>query len=387
MHKLIIAAVAFLAVAAQAEAAAQFRHGPDHLGVFDGPAPADTSRQLWRFDTGNRVIASPVISDGVLYIGGMNGVFYALDAKTGREKWHANAGAPISATAAVEGATVFFQTDANVVLALDTATGQERWRHAGSKSVEWHNIPTRPDFSDWDYYASSPLLLNGLVVIGCGDSNVYALDAATGVERWHFQTGSRVRATPAADGRSVFVGGFDGVMVALDLKTGAKKWSFKTAGNKYFPVGEIQSSAAVADGLVIFGSRDGVLYAVDAKTGGEVWKNSHKGSWVISSPAVKDGRVYVGSSDAVFIRAVELKTGKEIWTTPVKTNVFSSPAIAGDNLYAGTFEGALLQLGLSDGKANARLFDERIYSSPWIEAGIVYVSLNDGSVRALVAGP
>jgi outer membrane protein assembly factor BamB len=382
----VSAAVNAAEVAQPADPVTQFHHGPDHLGAFDGPAPANLLRQLWRFDTGNRVIASPVVADGVVYIGSMSGIFHAVDAKTGKERWQFPADGPISATAAVTPERIFFQTNANTVFAL-SRDGHEIWRHAAGANLEWHNVAAMPDASDWDYYASSPLVVDDALVIGSGDGNVYCLDPATGNERWHYQTKSRVRATPASDGKTVYAGSFDGTMVALDLKKGgAPKWKFKTAGNTYFPNGEIQSSPALADGLVLFGSRDANLYALDSKTGKEVWKNSHGGSWVIGTPAVKDGVVYVGSSDAKFIRAVDLKTGAEIWTKDVGSNVFSSPAIAGGFLFAGAFDGSFLQLSLKDHTGTGLIFDERIYSSPWVEDGVVYITLNDGTVRALTAG-
>jgi len=71
-------------------------------------------------------------------------------------------------------------------------------------------------------------------------------------------------------------------LYALDLKSGELQWKFKTEGNQYFPLGEIQSSPAVANGTVFFGSRDGCLYAVDAETGKLRWHYSNQGNWVIS---------------------------------------------------------------------------------------------------------
>ena len=66
------------------------------------------------------------------------------------------------------------------------------------------------------------------------------------------------------------------------------KWKFKTE--------DVDSSPAIADGVVYFGSLDGNLYAVDIKTGQEKWKFKTK-YWVLSSPAIADGVVYFGSFD------------------------------------------------------------------------------------------
>jgi hypothetical protein len=58
----------------------------------------------------------------------------------------------------------------------------------------------------------------------------------------------------------------------------------------------VESSPAVANGIVYIGSNDKNLYAIDAATGKEKWRFA-TGDWVDSSPAVANGIVYVGSND------------------------------------------------------------------------------------------
>src|SRR5207302_8267614 len=110
----------------------------------------------------------------------------------------------------------------------------------------------------------------GGVYFGSGDSNIYALDAASGSLKWKFKTGDVVHASPAISGGILFVGSWDSYFYALDAGSGRQVWRFKTGE---YPVIHnqvgIQSSAAVADGVVYFGCRDSKFYAVDAATGKE----------------------------------------------------------------------------------------------------------------------
>jgi outer membrane protein assembly factor BamB len=67
------------------------------------------------------------------------------------------------------------------------------------------------------------------------------------------------------------------------------KWSYATGG-------AVQSSPAVANGVVYIGSDDFKVYALNAKTGAKLWSYL-TGNKVDSSPAVSNGVVYVGSED------------------------------------------------------------------------------------------
>jgi outer membrane protein assembly factor BamB len=60
--------------------------------------------------------------------------------------------------------------------------------------------------------------------------------------------------------------------------------------------GWIESSPAVANGVVYVGSDDDNLYAVDAITGSPLWQGATSG-YLHSSPAVADGAVFIGSLD------------------------------------------------------------------------------------------
>jgi len=100
---------------------------------------------------------------------------------------------------------------------------------------------------------------------------------ATGALRWKFQTGDVVHASPVIANGTLFIGSWDSWFYALDAATGQQKWRFKTGEDHdiYNQVG-IQSSATVADGIVYFGCRDSNFYALDAATGEKKWPSTTK---------------------------------------------------------------------------------------------------------------
>jgi outer membrane protein assembly factor BamB len=57
---------------------------------------------------------------------------------------------------------------------------------------------------------------------------VYALSAASGAKLWNFTTGNVIESSPAVANGVVYVGSSDGNMYALSAATGAKQWNFTT---------------------------------------------------------------------------------------------------------------------------------------------------------------
>ena len=102
---------------------------------------------------------------------------------------------------------------------------------------------------------SSPAVVDGVVYVGSKDNNVYAIDAATGSERWRFATGSDVYSSPAVVDGVVYVGSWDESVYAIDAATGSERWRFATGSY-------VRSSPAVVDGVAYVGSYDGSVYAI-----------------------------------------------------------------------------------------------------------------------------
>jgi eukaryotic-like serine/threonine-protein kinase len=95
---------------------------------------------------------------------------------------------------------------------------------------------------------------------------------ASGKRNWKFTTGNVVHASPAVASGVVYIGSWDSYFYAIDAATGKEKWRFKTGVDPDTHNQEgIQSSAAVADGIVYFGCRDSNFYVLDASTGQKKW--------------------------------------------------------------------------------------------------------------------
>jgi outer membrane protein assembly factor BamB len=334
---------------------AQFRADPQHGGIYPDAGVPVLHGAKWKFQTGGAVLSSPAISGGTVYFGSADHTFYALDKHAGALRWKFVTKGRISSSPAVAGGRVYFGSYDGNFYALDAANGALVWKFAteGERRFSARHLhgaePAAEVMPDpFDFFLSSPAVVNGSVYVGSGDGNVYALDAGSGALRWKFHTGNVVHASPAVADGTLFVGSWDSYFYALDAASGKERWKFKTGedANINNQVG-IQSSAVIADGLVYFGCRDSNLYALDATSGAKRWSFSTKGSWVISSPAVRAGTVYFATSDSGLLLALDARSGAPVFS--LKFNhwpFFSSPALARDFLYIGSHAGTLVAMDL-----------------------------------------
>ena len=363
-----------------------FRGGPAHTGVYQGGGPTLLGL-AWRAATDGDVISSPAVANGTVYVGSGDGQLYALQLATGDRKWRYDAGSAVGSSPAVGGGLVYATARDGSIFAVEGSTGTRRWR-----------LTTRPDLPlPWghesgDYFLSSPAYVDGTIVVGAGDGGVYALDAATGKQRWRAQTEGRVRASPAVANGRVYAASFDGRVYCFDLTTGALRWRYDTegvglrSGSYGFDRRSIQSSPAVADGVVYVGARDGFLYAIDADSGTLRWRVDHKVSWVITSPAVSEHVVFAGSSDAHFAQALD-SSGTERWRFGADVPVWSSPAVANGIVYFGDAAGRIHAVDRDTGKERWMFrTGAQVYSSPVIAGDLVIVGSTDGGVYALRTG-
>jgi outer membrane protein assembly factor BamB len=327
-------------------------------GVYPSAGPSKLNGVKWMFKTGAPIVSSPVVSNGMIYASSLDTHIYAVDEETGKEKWRFKSQLPIASTPAIADGKLYFVSSTGALAALDSSTGKPKWvfvadyeRRFEAKNLHGYSPKQQTIPDAWDMYTSSPAVSNGKVYFGSGDGGIYAVDAATGLLQWKFQTGNVVHGSPAVVNGIVYVGSYDSRLYALDAETGQQKWVFQAGIDPaiHNQVG-FQSSPAVVDGVVYIGSRDAHVYAIDALTGVKKWDYPTSKSWVNTTPAVRDGIVYAGTSDSSRLMALDAKSGRLRFNFDTKAYVFSSPALAGNTAYFGSHNGKLYAIDAMTGK-------------------------------------
>ena len=107
--------------------------------------------------------SSPLVANGMVFIGDQAGRVEAFDARTGRLRWRFDTGAPIKASPTLGGGLIYIGNYAGQLFALDARTGRLRWREIG-----------------FGNFYSTAAVSGGRVYVGSLDGYVYAFSAASG---------------------------------------------------------------------------------------------------------------------------------------------------------------------------------------------------------------
>jgi polyvinyl alcohol dehydrogenase (cytochrome) len=218
---------------------------------------------------------------------------------------------------------------------------------------------------------AQPTIVGGLVFVGGGDREVYALDAKSGCTRWAFATEAVVRTAisfapiPGTEQFAVFFGDVRANAYAVNALTGALIWKTKVedhpaaritgaptlySGILYVPVSSIEEVTGSPSAYQCCTFRGSVV-ALDIATGKQVWKgytipeaprptkpnamgtqlHGPSGAAVWSAPTIDVQRqaLYVATGDnysdppsetSDAILAFELATGRMLWHRQATAN-------------------------------------------------------------------
>jgi outer membrane protein assembly factor BamB len=133
-------------------------YGRVFLGTIDGvfsAFDARTGTHRWSRRLGGAIYGSAAVWEEKIYVGSTNGTFYALSARDGRVRWKRDLGGKILGSATVTNGRVYVSTTARETYVLGARTGAIEWR-----------------FADGQY---SPLVVAGERALLVGKGRVYGL--------------------------------------------------------------------------------------------------------------------------------------------------------------------------------------------------------------------
>jgi outer membrane protein assembly factor BamB len=193
----------------------------------------------WKRFFGERleVDMEPIVVGDTVFIGVMNGKFYALHADTGQIKWTFQADGPI--------------TDTPTAALIDSKL---------------------------------------TIFFGSLDGHLYALAADTGLQKWKFKTSGYVMSTPTVQQGNIYFGSTDGNFYAINGSTGQMQWKVSAAG----PITSTSAFGSLSNGqsVLFFSTGNNVAYAVE--TGGRIiWTKQMQGAFTKHTTIVYSNNVAI----------------------------------------------------------------------------------------------
>jgi len=262
--------------------------------------------------------AVPVIADGTVYLGDLDGTFHAFDLATGATKWTFKteaAGFPSAAAVSLDPAQplVVVGDDTGIVRAFDRLVGKLAWEYETEGEI-----------------SGGPTIIAGddgsRVLVGSQDASLSCLRLADGKPLWKHSIADQIRCSPtvarSAEGERVFLAGCDGKLHVIDAQSGEEKAAVQIDG----PTG---TTPATHGDRVFFGTEGGGFFAIDFLEAEVAWrgKSAVNGQSYRSSAAIAGDLVIVGSRGKA-VEAFSCSDGNKKWRHPMRGKVDASPIVA-----------------------------------------------------------
>jgi outer membrane protein assembly factor BamB len=291
-----------------------------------GPRDVLQLREAWRFATGGFVDASPVASAGAVYVPSWDGRLYALD-PSGALLWSRELGDVADAPVALDDEKAYCQSWGREVFALDRRDGAVRWR--------FNYAPSPAD----DHRQGGGLRVADLLLLPAWNGTLHALEADSGIGRWHYRAPQPLRAAPVPDGDRLYLSSGAGTLSALDLG-GRLLWEASLGAPLLAP------PAVTPNGPVTV-NREGVVHAL-TREGAERWRLDLVETCYYGGPLYDRGALYLGTAGG-HLWKLEAATGRVLWKLATSGPLYAAPLIVGDRLFFGDNGGTFYAVGAESG--------------------------------------
>ncbi|OYY68891.1 MAG: pyrrolo-quinoline quinone [Sphingomonadales bacterium 28-55-16] len=335
-----------------------------------------------------RLAASPVMSDGRIYVVDTTARVTAFDANSGVQIW-SNAlevesdgkssrfGGGVSATST----NVFATNGVGDVVSLAADTG----------ALVWKKRPAGP-------LRGAPTLSNGNVYVMTQDNQIYALRQSDGEAQWNeagpvAASGIFGVGAPAAAQGTIIAGYSSGELAAYRYENGRSLWSdtlSRTAmSTSVSTLTDIDADPVIDRGRVFALGKGGRMASYELVSGQRIWEINIAG---ISTPVTSGDWVFVMTDEARLL-CVARSSGKIRWISKLqrynnakkKKGPISwyGPVLAGGRLVVANSRGAVWSISPDEGSATQVLDVKADVSlAPIVANNILYILDDSGRISA-----
>lgn len=315
----------------------------------------------------------PAILDNVIYVVDIEGLVSAWNAKSGKRLWEKDLDLPVGGGIGVSEGLGFVGTLDGRVIAIDLTDGSVKWQAKASSEV-----------------VSAPQANNDVVIAQAIDGRVFAFDVKDGRLRWNYDhpmpvLSLRSNATPLVIGENAYVAFDNGQLLNFNAADGQLRWSARVGQ----PRGKTElerlvdvDAAPIELGPYIYGAGyNARLVAISKGTGRIAWAQDVS---TFNNIAAGDDFIVVSDVNS-HISAYNALDGSMLWQSKaLHRRGVSAPAVLNDVVIAVDAEGYIHGLSAADGSlvARGRASGEPVLAQPLVVNNTLYLLDTDGRLSA-----
>jgi len=250
---------------------------------------AASGRRTWQYVADGALFGSPAIADEHLLLFTDAGTLICLDSGTGKERWHHRLGRHLrrvlpgpdssawdyaGASPMIKDGVVFIGTAQGALHAIRLRDGRSKWTSDAHASMR-----------------TSVSVTGDIVAFGTMEGSVVALHRSDGSQVWSVDLGGAVVKAPVAWHESIIVGTRKSSrLLALQANSGQVIWE------RYYWESWVESAPSISDGMAYVGSSDlRTVQAFNPETGKMKWQRDVLG-WSWGTPAVAGDTIFAGTA-------------------------------------------------------------------------------------------
>lgn len=288
----------------------------------------------------------------------------------------------VSSTNAAEALRLQLDTDNGVIFAIDPDGQVSAYK---AKQRLWKSKVTKQELT------AGVEAGEGIVIIGNRKGELFALDQATGSQKWSAKLSGAILSPSLIQSARVITIANDGTVFAHDTVTGQQVWAYKLP-NVQFSLRGQPAPVRLDERTVVVASANAYVYALDVISGVPRFQRRVAVSDgrsdiqrlidVVGDPVVA-GQYLVTTSFQGQVTTTDLTTQRVVWSEDASST--NSAEVSGDKVFVSTADGKLKAYNLATGELlwqNEELLNRQLSNPVMLGQNLVVGDL-DGVIHLI----
>ena len=288
----------------------------------------------------------------------------------------------VSSTNAAEALRLQLDTDNGVIFAIDPDGQVSAYK---GKQRLWKSKITKQELT------AGVEAAEGIVVVGNRKGQLFALDQATGSQKWSAKLSGAILSPSLIQSGRVITIANDGTVFAHDAVSGQQVWAYKLP-NVQFSLRGQPAPVRLDDRTILVASANAYVYGLDVISGvprfqrrvaiSEGRSDIQRLIDIVGDPVVA-GQYLVTTSFQGQVTVTDLATQRVVWSEDASST--NRPEVSGDKVFVSTVDGKLNAYSLSTGQLawqNEELLNRQLSNPVMLGQSLVVGDL-DGVIHLL----